>query len=1287
MSNDISISVRVSNDTADGLAAVNASLRELKNNVQQAGRALNGLATKALAAAAALRALHAAIEDNNRALRTLRGRAAAAAVSLHDLRDGANGANTSLRTLNTRAQTADGRLNTLSDRTRTLHGDMDGLDGSLRNIVGNLGGLRSGLGNLPGATARSGDGMQKLRAAAIALAPALIPIAAATVPLAAGIGAAAVAVGAFGLAIGGQIKNLADAAEAQKKYDKAVREHGKGSEQAAKAETEYLRLVGEMPPATRAAAAAFGILKDQYKGWSDSLADSTMPVVTKSFATFGALLPRLTPLVRGASSELDRLMTVMAGGIQSQGFERFMASFSSFAEGALSKATDGLIRFSRVMSGGAGAGAFTEFMDYARSVGPAVGETLGDLAKAMVHLVASASDLGVSMLGVVNAVAGLVNAIPGDAIATFLQLALAFKGVKLAAAGFTALSGALAAFGASIAAMRTAAAGASGGLAALTAAFGALSRGAKVALIGTGVGILVVALSKLSEMGKKAPPDVDKLTTSLGKLAQTGKVSGEAARAYGKDFGELEKSLRTLARPSGLDQVQQFLLSWTGWDSTPVKEAKEQLDGFDKGLANLVKSGNADLAEAALKRTAASFKDLTPKELRSQLGDYKSALADMAFEQQLAADAMGLFGQQAISVQGKLDAQKASADGLRQSIQALNDVNRAGLGGMIAFEAAIDAAAEAAKKNAGALSMTGGRLNVNSEKAQAAATALSDLAAKTDEAAAAARQSDGSWARAFQIYDRGRKKLIEAAQAMGLTRAEAKRLANQILKTPDKTARIKGNLEDLEAKLKRAKGQLARVPDSRRAKIRAELGQLRAAIGWARVQLAALQDKTVTVNVIRQQINKGYAGNSATGARASGGLITGPGSGTSDDVPIMASNGEYVVKAASVQKYGTTFLDALNQGTLRAFARGGRVSKAEREARSSARGDLTISHFGWMAGYRAPEFRQQLGSADSLGELVNSLNKWRGIIKAATSGSAERGLLRALNRAGEQLLKQEKALLKVNSALDKAKDKLSGLKDKFAQLRDSIASGIVSSANITGGAQNGPVSVSGIIGGLTTSRDQAKSLATALDALRKRGLNKNILEDIAQAGTEGGGLKTAEALMSASGADIKRINELQKQIQSSAQKAGKTTADAMYGAGIKAAEGLVSGLKSQQKHIEKAMMDIAKSMEKAIKKALGIRSPSRVMEQVGHFTAEGFAQGVVKNRRGHVAMLDLVRPPRSSPKAQYRHMSAAGGASGQPIMLVVNLDGKTVARQLFDPFRNEIRNRAGGNVQRALGWA
>lgn len=48
------------------------------------------------------------------------------------------------------------------------------------------------------------------------------------------------------------------------------------------------------------------------------------------------------------------------------------------------------------------------------------------------------------------------------------------------------------------------------------------------------------------------------------------------------------------------------------------------------------------------------------------------------------------------------------------------------------------------------------------------------------------------------------------------------------------------------------------------------------------------------------------------GRRAMGGPVFGPGSGTSDSIPMAISNGEYVIKAAAAQKIGYANLDAIN---------------------------------------------------------------------------------------------------------------------------------------------------------------------------------------------------------------------------------------------------------------------------------------------------------------------------------------------------------------------------------------
>lgn len=59
------------------------------------------------------------------------------------------------------------------------------------------------------------------------------------------------------------------------------------------------------------------------------------------------------------------------------------------------------------------------------------------------------------------------------------------------------------------------------------------------------------------------------------------------------------------------------------------------------------------------------------------------------------------------------------------------------------------------------------------------------------------------------------------------------------------------------------------------------------------------------------------------------GRISGPGSSTSDSIPAMLSNGEFVIRASMVRKWGASFFDALNRGMMPPmpkYAMGGAVN-------------------------------------------------------------------------------------------------------------------------------------------------------------------------------------------------------------------------------------------------------------------------------------------------------------------------------------------------------------------------
>lgn len=59
--------------------------------------------------------------------------------------------------------------------------------------------------------------------------------------------------------------------------------------------------------------------------------------------------------------------------------------------------------------------------------------------------------------------------------------------------------------------------------------------------------------------------------------------------------------------------------------------------------------------------------------------------------------------------------------------------------------------------------------------------------------------------------------------------------------------------------------------------------------------------------------------------KAMGGYITGAGTGTSDSIPAMLSNGEYVLRSSAVDRIGIGTLNAMNAGAIPQFSEGGSV--------------------------------------------------------------------------------------------------------------------------------------------------------------------------------------------------------------------------------------------------------------------------------------------------------------------------------------------------------------------------
>ncbi|MET7412523.1 phage tail tape measure protein [Streptomyces rubiginosohelvolus] len=256
--------------------------------------------------------------------------------------------------------------------------------------------------------------------------------------------------------------------------------------------------------------------------------------------------------------------------------------------------------------------------------------------------------------------------------------------------------------------------------------------------------------------------------------------------------------------------------------------------------------------------------------------------------------------------------------------------------------------------------------------------------------------------------------------------------------------------------------------------------------------------------------------------------------------------------------------------------------------------------------------------------------------------------------------------------------------------RDTLAAdvkkGILDAGNIT--ADGGPTSADQIIQTLDAQVSRAQTFEAHLAALRKKGLRADLISQIAQAGVEQGA-SAAAALATASQAQIKQANSSQAALVKAAGNAGATAGDAMYGAGIRAGQGLVRGLQREQAAIERQMLKIATGMQKAIKKALGIKSPSRVMALIGRFIPQGLAKGIDGDRglvdRSMAGLVDpdaVITPPGAGTYGG--GFTSGSRSSAAPTVIEIRSDGSRRSDWLIEELRSSVQAK-GGDVQLVLG--
>ncbi|WUO12783.1 hypothetical protein OG985_21755 [Streptomyces sp. NBC_00289] len=443
--------------------------------------------------------------------------------------------------------------------------------------------------------------------------------------------------------------------------------------------------------------------------------------------------------------------------------------------------------------------------------------------------------------------------------------------------------------------------------------------------------------------------------------------------------------------------------------------------------------------------------------------------------------------------------------------------------------------------------------------------------------------------------------------------------------------KLKLDINNWQSQIEAAKAKLKTVPPSKQAALRATIADLQNKVAQAKGALASIQSRSVTITAFVQYKGRSIAavsaGRMATGGPIGfpgGGPIRGAGTGTSDSIPIMASNGEYMINAKSTSKY-RPIIEAINQDTLGSgqgmAGAGAAVGQGLISGMSGSAAGVGAAARSMAAAVTAgvkteleiasPSKKMKALAKDVGKGLIIGLTGSRDKIKAtakdlatdirtAFSGRKESSLLKYVDHHTDRLLKAAKKRDAVASRIAEAK--------AFAA---DVTHGAKESASLSNlGMGEGEVTAGGIRAGLAGKLSQVKQFTRYIEILAKKGLSKTLLKQILNMGPDAG-FAYASALVGADKGTFSSINKLQGRVNDASGRLGKVGADRLYDSGKNASKGFLAGLQSQQKSIEKLMTDIAKGMQKALRRALGIKSPSTVMARLGAYSTQGLARGLV----------------------------------------------------------------------------
>jgi hypothetical protein len=326
--------------------------------------------------------------------------------------------------------------------------------------------------------------------------------------------------------------------------------------------------------------------------------------------------------------------------------------------------------------------------------------------------------------------------------------------------------------------------------------------------------------------------------------------------------------------------------------------ALSDLPTAQKRFQDMVKQFQLTDEEAGflLESLGPEFKDaLTQLASNAQLSTGNMTLLDIVMGKGAnSADAIAV---QLYGVEGAAEASRKRVQGLVEELLDFGSVELDTRAAAREFEAAIDAVTESIAEN-------GRTLDITTEAGRANNAVLDSMVQAGKDNATTLFQQDLNAEKLEGRLVALRKKVEDSAIAMGASKTAAKKLADQLVGdqykikiTVDEVTKeqINAAIKDVQAFLKGSGFRLTPA------------------------EIAAMQAGTLAIPKINDKgKNSRYGGyvnvfGSGIPRFAPGGPVFGPGTGTSDSIPAMLSNGEFVVNARSTAK-NRSLLEAINSG-------------------------------------------------------------------------------------------------------------------------------------------------------------------------------------------------------------------------------------------------------------------------------------------------------------------------------------------------------------------------------------